>query len=112
MSKDPLYEQYAYVTYEDIKKLNQTKENADSTLLAIRAPQGTSLEIPDPSGNHQHEVDPALKQEEDMETDEMRNQIFLKSAKEEILVYMITNDQKDIKEESPEYSPDNIDKKM
>jgi len=44
MANDPLYEKYAYVTYEDIKQLN--KDN-DQTLLAIRAPKGSKLEITD-----------------------------------------------------------------
>jgi len=42
MSKDPLYEKYAYMTYDDIKLLNK---DSDSTLLAIRAPKGSKLEI-------------------------------------------------------------------
>jgi sugar-specific transcriptional regulator TrmB len=46
MSKDTLYEKYAYVTYEDIKKLN--KDNENNTLLAIRAPKGSTLEIVEP----------------------------------------------------------------
>lgn len=44
MANDELYEQFAYVTYEDIKNINEDKDN---TLLAIRAPPGTKLEIPE-----------------------------------------------------------------
>lgn len=47
MAGDDLYEQFAYVTYDDIKKINNIAEHKDSTLLAIRAPPGTKLEIPD-----------------------------------------------------------------
>jgi hypothetical protein len=47
MAEDQLYEQFAYVTYDDIKKLSNMPENKNSTLLAIRAPPGTKLEIPD-----------------------------------------------------------------
>ena len=90
MTKDSLYEQFAYVTYEDIKKLNQTKENFDSTLLAIRAPKGTILEIPDHSALDQNENSQAKN--DSSEDTKLRNQIFLKSPKEEILVYMITNE--------------------
>ena len=47
MAGDQLYEQFAYVTYDDIKKLSNLPENKNNTLLAIRAPPGTKLEIPD-----------------------------------------------------------------
>lgn len=86
MTKDSLYEQFAYVTYEDIKKLSQTKENFDSIFLAIRAPKGTVLEIPDHSAQDHHE-DSQGKNDSGEDT-KLRNQIFLKSPKEEILVYM------------------------
>ena len=43
MSSDPLYEKYAYVTYDDIKQLTKPGDSENSTLLAIRAPQGSSL---------------------------------------------------------------------
>ena len=44
MANDPLYDKYAYVTYDDIKQLNRDN---DQTLLAIRAPRGSRLEIID-----------------------------------------------------------------
>ena len=47
MANDELYEKFAYVTYNDIKKLHNITDHKDSTLLAIRAPPGTKLEIPD-----------------------------------------------------------------
>ena len=47
MANDELYEKFAYVTYNDIKKLNNITDHKDSTLLAIRAPPGTKLEVPD-----------------------------------------------------------------
>lgn len=47
MANDDLYEQFAYVTYEDIKKINNINGEKDNTLLAIRAPPGTKLEIPE-----------------------------------------------------------------
>lgn len=113
MSKDPLYEQFAYVTYEDIKKLSDNKENSNSTLLAIRAPKGTTLEIP--------ERIEAKKQTDSKDnfdvnrSDQLRNQIFIRSQKDEIMVYMInnSNDQNlDIKEEEEldeENKDDNMD---
>lgn len=74
-----------------LNKLNQTKENADNTLLAIRAPKGTTLEVPEPSTIHNHAKQMGIKQE--IGEEEFQNQLFLTSPKEEILVYMITNDQ-------------------
>jgi transcription factor E2F2 len=99
ISKDSLYEQFAYVTYEDIKKLNQTKENMDNTLLAIRAPKGTKIEIPDRFGNQENDATADVKIEEKELSTKFPNQIYLTSPKEEILVYMITNENSDIKEE-------------
>jgi len=112
MSKDALYEQFAYVTYEDIKRLTQSKENSDWTLLAIRAPKGTSLEIPE-----------NIESENNSNSDnwcgngaKYANQIFLNSPKDEILVYMINNDNSyNIKEEQISESQsyeDNTDKPM
>jgi transcription factor E2F3 len=48
MTKDPNYAEYAYVTYDDIKSLNNLTGAENETLIAIRAPPGTSLEVPDP----------------------------------------------------------------
>ena len=118
MSQDELYEQFAYVTYDDIKKLNNITEYKDSTLLAIRAPPGTKLEVPDedePSTVQQEEVkekrpssetqnkqlpDTAAANKDPKErgiqtNDKKRYQIMLNSAGEEIMVYLITsNDEK------------------
>jgi hypothetical protein len=38
------YKEYSYATFEDIRGL--TKDN-DNNLIAIRAPSGTSIEIPE-----------------------------------------------------------------
>jgi len=103
MSKDNLYEQFAYVTYEDIKKLNQTKENSENTLLAIRAPKGTTIEIPDRSTEQDATAD--IKEEKEYST-KFPNQIFLTSPKEEIFVYMITNENSNVKEEVSEDEDD------
>jgi transcription factor E2F3 len=48
LEQDPIYSQYAYVTYDDIKRLNESEGNENSTLLAIRAPMGSTLEVPEP----------------------------------------------------------------
>jgi transcription factor E2F3 len=39
------FKEYGYVTFEDIKSLTNGE---DINLIAIKAPAGTSLEIPDP----------------------------------------------------------------
>lgn len=54
MAKDQLYDKYAYVTYDDIKQMSKDAEN---TLLAIRAPKGSTLDVVEPSPddpNSQH----------------------------------------------------------
>ena len=48
LENDPVYAKYAYVTYDDIKKLNKEEEDENCTLLAIRAPMHSTLEVPDP----------------------------------------------------------------
>lgn len=114
MSKDPLYEQFAYVTYEDIKKLSDSKENANSTLLAIRAPKGTTLEIPERIETHkQSESNESDSDKDSQIEDQLRNQIFISSLKDEIMVYMINNSNDhnhDIKEE--EMDEENKDEDM
>jgi transcription factor E2F3 len=45
LTEDPSFKQYGYVTFEDIKSLTNGE---DINLIAIKAPTGTSLEIPDP----------------------------------------------------------------
>jgi len=59
MSSDVLYDKYAYVTYDDIKLLNKENkvgsnlQNSNSTLLAIRAPKGSRLEIVNPDSEEE-----------------------------------------------------------
>lgn len=47
MSTDKAYEQYAYLTFDDILKLGQNS-NQNETLIAIKAPLGSTIELPDP----------------------------------------------------------------
>jgi LysM repeat protein len=116
MANDELYEQYAYVTYDDIKKINNLTEDKDSTLLAIRAPPGTKLEIPDVDEQEQKgkpvEEEKETKKEKSFKIkdhslqkiaqkspkergiqtgDNKRYQIMLNSGGEEIMVYLISN---------------------
>jgi len=46
LSENPSFSQYAYVTHEDIRALPNLW---DQTLIAIKAPAGTRLEVPDPN---------------------------------------------------------------
>lgn len=85
MTKDPAYAEYAYVTYDDIKSLNNLTGAENETLLAIRAPPGTSLEVPDPESFPEDERE--------------RYQIYLQSRSGEILVYVVSN-------EKPNFSPE------
>ena len=91
MSKDPLYDQFAYVSYEDIKRLTQDKDNSNWTLLAIRAPKGTTLEIPETQAASNSRSQ-SMSQSEGSKDVKQVNQIFLNSPKDEICVYMINND--------------------
>jgi hypothetical protein len=45
MSRDRAYGEFAYLTFEDISSLNQ---NSEDTLIAVKAPLGTKIEMPDP----------------------------------------------------------------
>ena len=95
MSKDPLYDQFAYFTYDDIKRLTENKEDSNSTLLAIRAPKGTTLEVADKPPASSSDADPSS----DTPKTALSNQIFLNSPKDEILVYMINKHNDQIKQE-------------
>jgi hypothetical protein len=45
LKQDPSYAQYAYVTHEDLKKINWNKAGEESLLLAIQTPHGSLLNI-------------------------------------------------------------------
>ena len=49
LTEDTSFKEYGYVTFEDIKNLTIGE---DINLIAIKAPAGTSLEIPDPDHIH------------------------------------------------------------
>ena len=78
MTKDPSYADYAYVTFDDIKSLSNLTENENETLIAVRAPPGTSLEVPDPESLPKDEKE--------------KYQIYLQSKAGEILVYIVSNE--------------------
>jgi transcription factor E2F3 len=49
LTEDNDFKEYGYVTFEDIKSLTNGE---DINLIAIKAPPGTSLEIPEPDQIH------------------------------------------------------------
>ena len=116
MAEDQLYDQFAYVTYDDIKKLSNLPENKNSTLLAIRAPPGTKLEIPEDEPNAVKPAPSDLKIDENegetkatpgnkslsekmpkergiQTNDKKRYQIMLNSGGEEILLFVLKNEE-------------------
>jgi transcription factor E2F3 len=57
------FESLSYITHDDMRSLDSFK---DQSVMAIKAPPGTSLEVPDP--------------DEGMPSGKRRYQIFLKSS--------------------------------
>lgn len=45
MARDPAYGEFAFLTFRDIALLN---EEQNSTLIAVKAPLGSKIEMPDP----------------------------------------------------------------
>jgi hypothetical protein len=79
MTTDPAYARYAYVTHEDVKLLGCTPEHSQENLILIKAPPGSSLEVPEPG---------CLPAEEPE-----KFQIFLKNEEGDIGVFLISNEQ-------------------
>ncbi|OMJ77333.1 hypothetical protein SteCoe_23076 [Stentor coeruleus] len=75
--KDPEYAALAFITQEDINSLPNLTENPNEILLAIKAPPGSILEVPEP----------------DLCSNELEKyQIVLNSKTEPIMMYMVSND--------------------
>ncbi|KAK9808669.1 hypothetical protein WJX72_001605 [[Myrmecia] bisecta] len=72
MTEDPANKSRLYVTEQDIAKVANT---ADDILLAVKAPQGTTLEVPDP----------------DQDNGERRYRIILKSYSSPIDVWLVSS---------------------
>ena len=45
MARDPAYGEFAYLTFDDIMLLNA---ESNDTLIAVKAPLGSKIEMPDP----------------------------------------------------------------
>lgn len=46
MTQDPVYQDYAYMTFNDIRAANA---DTNDILIAVKAPIGTKIEVPDPN---------------------------------------------------------------
>lgn len=73
LTNEPTYKEYAYLTYDDIRSLLSLDQEGNETLLAIRAPPGTSLQTP----------------ESTVEGEE-KYEITLQADNGELLVYVVT----------------------
>jgi transcription factor E2F3 len=73
LAEDSANQEHAYVTHEDIRGI--ASFNGD-TVIAIKAPSGTTLEVPDP--------------DEGMEQGQRRYQIYLKSQTGPVEVFLVS----------------------
>jgi len=73
LADDESNAQFAYVTHEDIRSILAF---APDTVIAIKAPSGTTLEVPDP--------------DEGMEYPQRRYQIYLKSTAGAVEVFLVS----------------------
>jgi len=73
LAEDSANQEHAYVTHEDIRGIEAF--HAD-TVIAIKAPSGTTLEVPDP--------------DEGMEQGQRRYQIYLKSQTGPVEVFLVS----------------------
>lgn len=74
LAKDEANAEFAYVTFEDIKALGSEDQNP---FLVIKAPKGTTLEVPTTENEN---------------LGENKYQLFLKSPNGEISVYYVSGE--------------------
>jgi hypothetical protein len=72
--EDPAHKQLAYLTYDDLRQLPDFR---GETLIAIKAPVGTTIEVPDP--------------DQGMPPNQRRFQIWLKSQNGPVDVFLVSN---------------------
>lgn len=92
ISEDEKNKQWLYVTEDDIKTLPCFQ---NETLIAIKAPHGTTLEVPDP--------------DEAVEYPQRRYQILLQSAMGPIDVYLVSRFEEKFEEVSTAEVPQNVE---
>jgi len=80
-AKNDEHTKYAFVTFNDIKNLKKNSET-NETFLIIKAPKGTTMELP-------------LTNENENDGQEYPNQIFLHSDNGEITPFIVSDDKID-----------------
>ncbi len=95
ISETAQYQEYGFVTYDDLAKLSATEEYKDKKLLIISASTGTEMEVPEKDSveNYFKELkarDPKRVAVEGM--DNVKYMVYFKSPKEEIKVFTIENE--------------------
>jgi hypothetical protein len=116
LTEDADFKQYGYVTFDDIKSLTNG-ENIN--LIAIKAPPGTSLDIPDPDMIHNiylktkevykyiiqnMETGKEMYDQSLLDSLEKKYQLFLDSPNGEINVYLVLNKEEENKKNLGSYS--------
>lgn len=88
----PESKEYAYVTVDDLKHLAKCD---NQNLIAIKAPQGTTIEIPDKESTKEAYKHAEKQKDEDptiLESLKMEHQMFMESQNGEITVYLVITD--------------------
>lgn len=78
-AKNEEHSKYAFVTFNDIKNLKKSSES-NETFLIIKAPKGTTMELPLNNENDQNE------------SREYPNQIYLHSEQGEIIPFIVSDE--------------------
>mmetsp|Transcript_11615 Transcript_11615/g.43631 ORF Transcript_11615/g.43631 Transcript_11615/m.43631 type:complete len:454 (-) Transcript_11615:870-2231(-) len=86
LSGDPQYLKHAYVCTSDIKSIQSLQ---DRTIIAVRAPSGTTLTVPDP--------------DEGMQFPQRRFQIFLHSQQDPINVLLLSDEMSGVQDATAQH---------
>lgn len=91
------YPIYAYLTFDDLSQLSAVEKNKEMKLLVVKAPAGTTMEVPNPEELEKHYKNMEIKAKSDLEARkqlealrEMRDknyQIFFNSKTEKMMIY-------------------------
>lgn len=76
LTNDPAYQRNAFITEDDLKSLGSLTGQENEALIILRAPTGSSLEVPEPSTIP--------------ENDPEKYQLFLKTDTGKISVYIVS----------------------
>jgi hypothetical protein len=106
LASDPAYAEYAYVTFDDLANLGKTQENKSKKLIAIKAPPGTVMDVPNPdevetyfreeekkAEGHDKEAESLLAREKEIR--DKKYMIHLSSKTDKIMVYTLENEEID-----------------